>query len=176
MKWITRLTLVVCLSVAAFAQPALPRAAEDFRITDPSGKTLTVSECRGKVVVMQFLYTTCSHCQETARMLSTLEKEFGPRGLQVIGVAFNPEAQRPGVIGDFMKTNDVAFPVGAATPDAALAFLQAAGNGAIRGAADRRDRPAWHGSGTNPGPGHGRASRRDLSAVAARWIAEEGYR
>lgn len=124
MKWITRLTFVVCLSVAAFAQPALPRAADDFRITDPSGKTLTVSECRGKVVVMQFLYTTCSHCQATARMLSTLEKEFGPRGLQVIGVAFNPEAQRSSVIGDFVKTNDIAFPVGAATPEVALAYLK----------------------------------------------------
>ncbi len=124
MKWITRLTLVVCLSVAMFAQPALPRPAEDFRIVDPSGKTLTVSECRGKVLVMQFLYTTCIHCQATARMLSTLEREFGPRGLQVIGVAFNPDAQRAGVIDDFVKANDVAFPVGAATVDAALAYLK----------------------------------------------------
>jgi peroxiredoxin len=128
MKWITRRAPVVCVSIclaaAAFAQPALPRAADEFRIIDSSGKTLTVSECRGKVVVMQFLYTTCSHCQATARMLSTLEREFAPRGLQVIGVAFNPEAQHAGVIDDFVKANGIAFPVGSATPDVALAYLK----------------------------------------------------
>ena len=79
--------------------------------------------CGGKLVV-QFLYTTCVHCQATARMLSTLEREFGPRGLQVIGVAFNPEAQRVDVIDDFVKTNHLAFPVGAATLDSALAYLR----------------------------------------------------
>jgi peroxiredoxin len=124
MKWITSLTLAVCLSASAFAQPAPSRAADDFRIVDQSGKTLKISEFRGKVVVMQFLYTTCIHCQATARMLSTLEREFGPRGLQVIGVAFNPEAHGVGAIEDFVKTNDVAFPVGAATLDSVLGYLR----------------------------------------------------
>ena len=61
---------------------------------------------------MQFLYTTCQHCQATARMLNGLEKELGSRGLQVVGVAFNPEAQQSSV-ADFVKSNGIAFPAGA---------------------------------------------------------------
>jgi cytochrome oxidase Cu insertion factor (SCO1/SenC/PrrC family) len=92
MKSIASVVLSVCLSVAAFATPPVPRPASALRIVDSSGKPLQLTDYRGKVVLVQFLYTTCSHCQATARMLSKLQKELGSQGLQVLGVAFNPEA------------------------------------------------------------------------------------
>jgi peroxiredoxin len=126
MKWITSIALVVSLMSVTFGGPAIPRPANEFRIVDPSGKTVKLSDCHGKVVVMQFLYTTCSHCQATARMLSKLQEELGPRGFQVLGVAFNPEAQeRPGIVDEFLRSNNLDFPVGSASPDAVLAYLGA---------------------------------------------------
>jgi len=126
MKWIASITLVVCLSSVTFAGPPIPRPANEFRIVDPSGKTVKLSDCHGKVVVMQFLYTTCSHCQATARMLSKLQDELGARGFQVLGVAFNTDAQeRPGIIDEFLKSNNLDFPVGSASPDTVLAYLGA---------------------------------------------------
>jgi peroxiredoxin len=75
-------------------------------------------------VLMQFLYTTCSHCQATARMLSKLQRELGSQGLQVLGVAFNPEAQQGrSALDEFSKINNVEFPVGAAAPEAVLGYL-----------------------------------------------------
>jgi peroxiredoxin len=121
MNSIARLTLVVCLSAAAFAQPAVPRPANDFRTTTASGKPLNLADSRGKVVVMQFLYTTCVHCQETARMLSRLQQELGPRGLQVMGVAFDPQANEKA--GEFVASNHVNFPVGTASLDDVLGYL-----------------------------------------------------
>lgn len=132
MKSITRLTLGVCLAAVAlaqsiFAQPtaqgAAARAADDFQITDASGKPVKLSDYRGKVVIMQFLYTTCVHCQATARMLSRLERDLAPRGLQVMGVAFNPEAPQPGVIDEFVKNNAVDFPLGPVPVESALRYL-----------------------------------------------------
>ena len=126
MKWMAPLSLAVCLSPAVFAGPPVPRPANEFRIVSPSGKPVKLSDYRGKVVLLQFLYTTCSHCQATARMLSKLQEEFGPRGLQVLGVAFNQDAQeRPAMVDEFMKSNSLAFPVGSASPDTVLGYLGA---------------------------------------------------
>lgn len=119
MKWMTRMALMVCLATAGFAQTKVGKAAEDLRITDSSGKTWRLSGERGKVVVMQFLYTTCVHCQATARMLSGLAKELGPKGLRVVGVAFDPG----GKVDEFVKTNAVDFPVGQVKQDDALGYL-----------------------------------------------------
>jgi peroxiredoxin len=118
-----KLTLGVCLAAVAFAKPPVPRPATDFRAVDAAGKPLEVAHHPGKVVVVQFLYTTCSHCQAVARMLSKLETELGPRGLQVAGVAFNPEAQRPEALQEFVKNNNVTFPVGFALTDSVLNYL-----------------------------------------------------
>jgi len=123
MKWIVCLALEVCLW-PGLAQPPASRPAMDFQLLTPSGKTVKLSDYRGKVVVVQFLYTTCTHCQATARMLSSLEQELGPRGLQVLGIAFNPDVQQgPAAIQDFIRSNHIAFPVGAASRDTVLGYL-----------------------------------------------------
>jgi len=123
MKRIVCFALGVCLW-PALAQPPVPRRAVDFQMSSPSGKMVKLSDYRGKVVVVQFLYTTCTHCQATARMLSSLEQELGPRGLRVLGIAFNPDVQQgPAAIEDFIRSNHVAFPVGAASRDTVLGYL-----------------------------------------------------
>ncbi len=38
-------------------------AAGEFRGVDPSGKSRKITGYRGQVLVVQFLYTTCAHCQ-----------------------------------------------------------------------------------------------------------------
>lgn len=119
MKSIGSLALVVCLGPAVFAQPKVPRPAEELRLTDSTGKAWKLSEDRGKVVVMQFLYTTCTHCQATARMLNGLEKELAPQGLKVVGVAFDPGGQVP----EFVRQHQIDFPVGQVKMEGALGYL-----------------------------------------------------
>lgn len=59
-------------------------------------------------------------------MLSRLQDEFAPRGLQILGIAFNPDAQeRPAIVDEFLKSNNLAFPVGSASPETVLAYLGA---------------------------------------------------
>lgn len=123
MKLIVTTALALSFAAASFAQPATPRPAGEFRFTAPSGKPLDLANYRGKVVIAQFLYTTCPHCQATARMLTRLQSELGPRGLQVVGIAFNPEAKNPAAIEAFVKNNAVSFPVGAALADSVYSYL-----------------------------------------------------
>ncbi len=124
MNWISSLGMLVCLAAPGFAKPPVPRTAAEFRITDASGKQAQLSSYRGKVVLVQFLYTTCVHCQATARMFTKLQQELGPKGLQVVGVAFNSEAQgKPDAVADFVASNQVGFPVGTASMDSVLGYL-----------------------------------------------------
>ena len=94
MRLLTTLTAFVALGVSAFAAPPLPRAAKELEIDQPNGKHLLLSSLRGKVVIVQFLYTTCPHCQAYSQVLTKMQNEYGARGFQALGVAFNEADQR----------------------------------------------------------------------------------
>jgi len=72
---------------------------------------------------MAFIFTNCPHCQNTTVMLSSLQKEYSAKGLQVLGAAFNDNAVglAPGFVSQFKP----AFPVGYTSRDEVMAFLGA---------------------------------------------------
>ena len=84
---IRRLFFVAALcALAAFATETLPRKAPEFVIKLPNGPQKLLSQYRGKVVVLEFLITTCPHCKDTSRLMSKLQTEYGPRGLVCVGI------------------------------------------------------------------------------------------
>jgi peroxiredoxin len=103
------------------AKPPVPRPATEFICSDANGKKIALSSYKGKVVVVQFLITTCSHCQAFSQVLTKLQAEYGPRGFQAIGVAFN-EANAAMVKG-YVEDHHVGIPVGFAPRDAVLGYL-----------------------------------------------------
>src|SRR6185369_3527645 len=97
------------MAVMAPAAP-LPRPSPDFAVRlSPSGQ-VSPAQYKGKVVLLAFILTTCPHCQHTTGILSGLQREYGPRGLQVLAAAFNPMANM--LVPDFVKQFQPAFPVG----------------------------------------------------------------
>jgi peroxiredoxin len=110
--------------MSAAAAPPVPRLTKELVVTETSGKELHLSDYRGKVVLIQFLYTNCVHCQATARLNSKLQNDLGPKGLQVLGAAFNEETLAgPDAIRNFISTNNITFPVGAVSRDTVLGYL-----------------------------------------------------
>jgi peroxiredoxin len=67
------------------------------------------------------MFTTCPHCQAEAQMLTRLLKDMGPRGLSVLGVAFNDNAAV--LVPGFVQQYNVGFPVGAADRQTVLNYL-----------------------------------------------------
>ena len=108
---ITRSIPVLLLSLAVLAPAApLPRPSPEFAVhLTPSGE-VSPTQYKGKVVIMAFILTTCSHCQHTTQVLTGLQREYGPRGLQVLAAAFNPMANM--LVLDFIKQFQPSFPVG----------------------------------------------------------------
>ena len=115
-------SVLLLTGLAAFAQQ-VPRPAGEFAIKMPNGQITLLSQYAGKVVVLAFISTTCSHCQHTTQVLSSLQNEYGPRGVQFLAAAFNPDAAQlvPGFITQFRPT----FPVGSADRDSVLEYEQA---------------------------------------------------
>jgi peroxiredoxin len=111
--------MLVC---AALATPPVPRKAPDFTIVEPSGKQISISSLKGKVVMLAFMSTTCPHCQRLSQDVSKLNQELGPRGFQPVGVAFNPEAN-PSTVSAFIQQFGVNFPVGYSKADPVLGYL-----------------------------------------------------
>jgi thiol-disulfide isomerase/thioredoxin len=105
----------VVMPAAEVARPAPP-----LSFTTPAGKTMNVSDFKGKVLAVEIMSTTCPHCQEGARILSKLYTELGKKGFQPVGVAINDNPDVP----SFIRTYGVNFPVGTGARDQALAFLE----------------------------------------------------
>ena len=115
---------VAALSSALFLRaemPPVPRPAPEFVIQYNDGHQALLSSFRGKVVALEFLYTTCPHCQHSSQVFSKLNGEFASKGFQPLGVAFNEMPQM--LVPDFIKQNNVNFPVGFSPRDAVLTFL-----------------------------------------------------
>ena len=114
----------LALSLLAAVAPAqqVPRKSPEFKALTAAGRPLQFDQFRGKALAVEFLMTECPHCQDTAQVLERLQQEYRARGLQVIGVAINPDAQAklPGLV----KKLNLSFPVGTASHLSVFQYLQ----------------------------------------------------
>jgi cytochrome oxidase Cu insertion factor (SCO1/SenC/PrrC family) len=121
MRFLTSATLLFGLSVGAFAAAPVPRPSAELNFTDPAGKHILLSQYKGKVVLIQFLLTTCPHCQAMSRMVTTLQGQYGARGFQALGVAVN--TQDPQLVRGYVAEQHVGFPVGAMKYEDSKVFM-----------------------------------------------------
>ncbi len=116
--------LIAVFLVAASAFSAtVPRPAPELAIQMTDGSQTLLSKYRGKVVCLALVFTTCPHCQKTSMLLGQLQKEYAPKGVQVLGAAFNDNAAGlvPAFNAQFVKG---AFPLGWLERNTVLEFLQ----------------------------------------------------
>ena len=117
-------SLILLAATAASLEAAnIPRPAPDLAIQMIDGSAKRLSQFRGKIVVLEFLITTCPHCKNTSRLMSKLQNEYGPRGIQMLGVAISemPKLLLPDYIAETGANN---FPVGYGQYNTAVDFLQ----------------------------------------------------
>jgi thiol-disulfide isomerase/thioredoxin len=120
MRSLTTLAAFIALGVSAFAASPVPRKAKEFDFVTPSGKHILLSSLKGKVVVVQGLLVTCPHCQAFSQVLTKLQNEYGPRGFQAMGIAYDVDAA---TAQNYVTQYHVGFPVGYSSEDTMLSFL-----------------------------------------------------
>ncbi len=121
-KIITIVAGLAWLGVSSFASELESvKKAPELSFTVPGQGQKTLSEYQGKVVALEFIFTTCPHCQAASHLMSKLQSEYGSRGLQVIDVAVNPNADL--LVENFAKEYQVNFPVAWTTDASMTAFM-----------------------------------------------------
>ncbi len=61
--------------------------APDFSLPDLSGKTVTLKQYRGSVVVLDFWATWCPPCRASIPELVELQKKYKDNGLVILGIS-----------------------------------------------------------------------------------------
>jgi thiol-disulfide isomerase/thioredoxin len=86
------------------------KAAPDFQLTSIDGKTVKLSDFKGKAVVLNFWATWCAPCKIEIPWFVELQKQYGPNGLVIVGVDMddNPSAES---IGKFAHEQDINYTV-----------------------------------------------------------------
>lgn len=81
--------------------------AADFSLRDMEGRSRTLGEFRGKVLLVHFWASWCDPCKKEFPALSALASEFAEKGLVVLGVAEDSRER----VEAFLKENGAAFTI-----------------------------------------------------------------
>jgi len=85
---------------------------KSFSLTDHTGKTRTLDDFRGKVVVVFFGYTQCPDvCPTTLAELKAVKEQLGAEGnrMQVLFVTVDPERDTTKLLADYVPAFDSSF-------------------------------------------------------------------
>ncbi len=95
----TLFAALICALVAptrADAAPAqrslLNQPAPEFSLKDLRGQPLSLGRYRGQVVLLNFWATWCAPCQVEMPTFAAWQRQYGPQGLQVIGISMDDTA------------------------------------------------------------------------------------
>ncbi len=101
----TVFALVLATVVAAGAE----ERAIDFEATTLDGGVFDARELEGKIVLLDFWAVWCPPCIAAMPALSRLDRELGPRGFDVVGVAVHSGS--PEDVAGFLEDKDVTYSV-----------------------------------------------------------------
>lgn len=102
------IVLVAILLRAAFTPPPVPGGTllDDFQLTDQQGCPFTPDDLRGKVTVINFIFTRCSGpCPLMTSTLRRLQEEL-PRDVRFVSFTVDPEFDTPAVLQEYARLYD----------------------------------------------------------------------
>ena len=110
--------------LAKFKVGSLPKervATHVIRTND--GRTHTLQDLRGQVVVLDFFTVWCEHSREHMPALNRFDDEDRERGLRVIGMLVNDAETTQARINQFTKDQKINFPISLINDDTFKLFV-----------------------------------------------------
>ncbi len=107
------LTAALLVPDAGAARLAVIQPAPDFTLTTQDGSELRSSDLRGKVLLVSFVFTTCSgSCPATTHRMGKVQQAIKDRGLhkdgrvRLLSVTLDPARDTPEVLRNYMRLYD----------------------------------------------------------------------
>ena len=96
-------TLFLIFSMISFAEKA-----SNFELRDQYDTNHTLTEYKGKVILLNFWINYCQPCQEKLPIIENLYKEYGENKKDIIILGINKE--KTNKVKKFLKKNNYSFP------------------------------------------------------------------
>lgn len=112
----------------SYPLPPVKGAQPDLGWTLGTEQHVRLSDYQNKVLILDFYATWCEPCRDSIPHLVRLQKRYGPRGLQVIGLNVGGPGD-PELVPAFARELHIQYQLG--VPDAELAELYAGQDDAI---------------------------------------------
>lgn len=103
--------LIAGLAPLAAVVPNQPAPA--FSVKSLDGKTLALSDLKGKIVVVNFWATWCPPCRAEIPDFVEVYNRFKPKGLEIVGISV--DEMTPQQLQPFIVKNKMSYPVAMAT-------------------------------------------------------------
>jgi thiol-disulfide isomerase/thioredoxin len=102
----TLLLAFIAATPALAVAPAGPAPA--FTLQSMAGKTVSLADFKGQVVMINFWASWCGPCRQEMPLLEKLHAKYKPMGFTMIGVNVEPDSK---LAADWLKATPVSFPI-----------------------------------------------------------------
>jgi len=83
--------------------------AQDFQLKDIDGNTFSLSDFKGKVVVLEFFASKCGPCKPQLMELREIRSAYPEDQVKIISISFDPRADTDEVLRDLAKNVSVTW-------------------------------------------------------------------
>jgi peroxiredoxin len=104
-----RLPVSILLCAASVLAADLPRRAPGFALPDSQMKVFDLYDYRGKVVILELMWTACPHCASFASVLDKAYQKYGDK-VQILAVV-NSRQDNQDTIAKYAAGHKIAYPI-----------------------------------------------------------------
>ncbi|MEE9460086.1 MAG: TlpA disulfide reductase family protein [Candidatus Bathyarchaeia archaeon] len=104
-----QIALILCLFSPMIDQVESNDKAQDFQLKDINGNTFSLSDFKGKVVVLEFFASKCGPCKPQLMELREIRSAYPEDQVKIISVSFDPRADTDEVLRDLAKNVSVTW-------------------------------------------------------------------
>jgi thiol-disulfide isomerase/thioredoxin len=99
-------------NAAKIKKQLVGQPAPELALTDLRGKPLTVSDFKGKTVLLDFWTTWCGPCRADGPALDKLYLKYGDKDLMIVGISVSEERD---IVEKFLKEHPHSYPIALTT-------------------------------------------------------------
>lgn len=92
----------------------------NFTLTDIDGKPVSLTDYKGKVVMIDFWATWCGPCRQAIPHLKELYEDNREKGFEILAIAMDENGEK--VVPSFAASNQINYRVLLGTPDVEAKF------------------------------------------------------
>lgn len=94
-------------ALIAAGVPQTGQQAPDFTLKDSTGKGITLSSYRGRVVMINFWATWCPPCRQEMPSMEILFQEYNKKGFEILAISSDSQGEK--IVKPFMEFYELSF-------------------------------------------------------------------